>query len=112
LGADFFSGHTIIEKPGKHKITDLQKCEPEVSLKGDLLLCVMANMQDRGILFKKEYIFDSFSNAFTIKLHIEMPGRKLSTIHPFNITFIGILHLSVYTFGGTIILFPRSHAPA
>lgn len=88
LGADFFSGHTIIEKPGKHKITDLQKCEPEVSLKGDSLLCVMANMQDQGILVRKEYNFDNFSNVFTIKLRIEMPDRKVSTIHPFNITFI------------------------
>ena len=24
LGADFFSGHSIIEKPGEHKITDLK----------------------------------------------------------------------------------------
>ncbi|MFA6528000.1 MAG: glycoside hydrolase family 57 [Candidatus Gracilibacteria bacterium] len=32
MGADYYSGHTIIEIPGQHKITDLEKIEPEISL--------------------------------------------------------------------------------
>ncbi|MFT5144104.1 MAG: hypothetical protein ACI80V_002950 [Rhodothermales bacterium] len=30
LGADFYSGHTVLEQPGKHKITDLNPVEPSV----------------------------------------------------------------------------------
>lgn len=88
LGADFYSGHAIIERLGVHKITDLQKCEPEVFLKEKPLLCVRAEMHDREAKFKKEYLFDLFTHSLIIKLNIEIPGRILSTIHPLNITFI------------------------
>ena len=88
FGADFYSGHTIIEKPGEHKITDLQKCEPEVFLKEKSLLCVTAEMHDGEVKFKKEYFFDLYEHSLAVKLNIMIPGRILSTIHPLNITFI------------------------
>lgn len=88
LGADFYSGHIVIEKPGEHKITDLQKCKPKIFLKEESLLCVRAEIQDREVKFKKEYLFDISARSLTIKQEIEMPGRMLLTIHPLNITFI------------------------
>jgi len=30
LGADYYSGHAVIERPSEHKITDLGKVEPEI----------------------------------------------------------------------------------
>lgn len=81
-------GHTIIERPGAHKITDLQKCEPEVFLKEKSLLCVTADMHDGEVKFQKEYLFDLYTHLLAVRLNIMIPGRILSMIHPLNITFI------------------------
>ncbi|MFH1624076.1 MAG: glycoside hydrolase family 57, partial [Pseudomonadota bacterium] len=88
LGADFYSGHTIIEMPGEHKITDLQVCEPEVTLRGTRLLSIRTELDTEGVTFKKEYDFDLFGDTVAIKLDIEIPNRTFATIHPLNITFI------------------------
>jgi len=88
LGADFYSGHAIIEKPGEHKITSLKKCEPQAILEDGSLLSIRVETQDEEVEFKKEYLFDVFAHSLTINMSIDIPGRVLSTIHPLNITFI------------------------
>ena len=45
-GADFYSGHTIIEKPGEHKITDLMKCELE-ALSDESIVIIKSEVRDR-----------------------------------------------------------------
>ena len=84
LGADFFSGHTIIEKPGAHKITDLCRCAADVFRTGDGLLYVYTRIDD---IFSKCYIFDAESNALKIQIWINLKSRFLATIHTLNVTF-------------------------
>lgn len=90
LGADFYSGHSIIEIPGEHKITDLLKCEPDVCLKDNTILSIMAEIQDRDVNFKKEYLFDFFKHGLKIKLNVKQSCRRLSRIHLLNMTFFPI----------------------
>ena len=54
LGADFYSGHAIIEKPGEHKITNLLKSKPEV-LNDGVVLIIRNSISDKNIKFNREY---------------------------------------------------------
>ena len=84
-GADFFSFHSVIERPGEHKYTNLS--EVEYSLKeGDERVFVEISHNDRGMIFFREYIIAN--NEIRVFLRMEMPDRALATVHPFNLTFI------------------------
>jgi len=89
MGADFYSGHIIIERPGEHKITDLQLCVPEIikSLH-ESKVCITCQVDTNDIRFKKEYLFDYAKENMTINYTILIPSRKLSTIHLAHITLI------------------------
>ena len=87
LGADFYSGHTIIEKPGEHKITDLVKCEPEVLSDGNMVI-IKSEVCDRGVKFNKEFRINLEGAFLEIVSAIRFPRRELAIIHPMNITFI------------------------
>lgn len=87
LGADFYSGHAIIEKPGEHKITDLSKVIPEVLSNGSMII-IKSEICDRGVKFNKEYriyLEESFLEIISV---IKLTHRELAIIHPMNITFI------------------------
>ena len=87
LGADFYSGHTIIEKPGEHKITDLIKCEPQV-LSDGMAIIIKSEVRDRDVKFNKEFRFNLEGAFLEIVSAIRFPRRELAIIHPMNITFI------------------------
>jgi Glycosyl hydrolase family 57 len=44
LGADFYSGHLVQESPLTHKLTDLERVQPEVGLDGRGRLCALARI--------------------------------------------------------------------
>ncbi|MBA7576686.1 hypothetical protein ES708_18527 [subsurface metagenome] len=87
LGADFYSGHIIIEKPGEHKITDLSKVKPEV-LSNESMVIIKSEILDRGAKFKKEYRIYLEESFLEIVSAIKLSHRELAIIHPMNITFI------------------------
>ena len=87
LGADFYSGHTIIEKPGEHKITDLMKCEPEV-LSDESIVIIKSEVRDRDVIFIKEYRIYLEEAFLEIVSAIRLPRREIAIIHPMNVTFI------------------------
>ena len=87
LGADFYSGHTIIEKPGEHKITDLSKVIPEVLSNGSMVI-IKSEICDRGVKFNKEYRIYLKESFLEIVSLIKLTNRELAIIHPMNITFI------------------------
>jgi len=87
LGADFYSGHAIIEKPGEHKITDLMKCKPEVLSNGSMVI-IRSEIHDRNIQFNREYKIYLEEPILEIVKTIRVPSRELAIIHPMNITFI------------------------
>jgi hypothetical protein len=87
LGADFYSGHTIIEKPGEHKITDLLKVRTEVLSNGSMVI-IKSEIRDRGVKFNKEYRIYLEESFLEIVSLIKLTHRELAIIHPMNITFI------------------------
>lgn len=87
LGADFYSGHAIIEKPGEHRITDLLKSEPEV-LSDGVVIIIRSSISDKNIQFNREYRIYLEEPVLEIVSGIRVPGRELAIIHPMNITFI------------------------
>ena len=88
LGADFYSGHTIIEQPVNHKITDLNKTEASIDYDNDTNLNVSTSVIIEGITFKKTYSFGINRNEIGITNQISLPKRDYAIIHPVNITFI------------------------
>jgi len=84
LGADFFSFHSIVEKPGEHKLTSL--CDTECSLSiDDNKIVIESRCLDREAEFLK--IYEIFENALKIYIRIALPRRDFAIIHPLNITF-------------------------
>jgi hypothetical protein len=88
LGADFYSGHTTIERPGEHKITDLMKSGPEKVSSDGVVIIIRNSISDRNIQFNKEYRIYLEEPFLEIVSTIRVPGRELAIIHPMNITFI------------------------
>lgn len=84
LGADFFSFHSIIEKPGEHKLTNL--CESECRLTiDDHKVKIESRCFDRDAEFLRNY--EIFEDALKIYMRITLPKRDFAIIHPLNITF-------------------------
>ena len=84
LGADYYSGHAIIEIPGEHKITDLDKVEPEI-IQNDSHFILTNEQNRRDYTFYNKIFINS--KTLTIEKRITIKTDKKSIIHPFNITF-------------------------
>ena len=85
LGADFFSFHSIIEKPGEHKITNL--CVTDYSIdKTDDAAKIKTICRNKEAIFFREYKI--FKDKIKVYIKINLPKRELAIIHPFSITFI------------------------
>jgi len=85
LSADFYSGHCIITPPAKHKITDLEPVEVEVTQQtGGIHL--YSEFQEHQLSISTEISTDLDSVNITKKLRL--PSRIPATIHPVHITLI------------------------
>lgn len=84
-GMDFFSGHAIIEQLGKHKLTDLSRCKPQITQSIDSFT-IKTSFQSDTLCFDKEIHVDG--DLLTLSKQIILPSRKKQVIHPFHFTFI------------------------
>jgi hypothetical protein len=84
-GADFYSGHAIIEASGEHKVTDLSS--DAFSLYGNERMYQL-KMKNVGadITFEKFITIDE--DTISLDKKITAVKRKSSVIHPFCFTFI------------------------
>ena len=83
LAADFYSGHSVIERPGKHKIADLDYVEPEfLSLNG--LSHIQSKIDMKKISFNTYYKF--FNEGIIIGKKIESRSNEKLLVRPFNFT--------------------------
>ena len=83
LGADYFSGHSIIERPGKHKVTDLNNVTPFLDNKRkDVII-----KQNNG---HYEFRLECAFNAERIILHKQIKTNVIepAIIRPYSFTFI------------------------
>jgi hypothetical protein len=87
LGADFYSGHLIIEKPGEHKITDLRQCLPQSSLRVGKVIAIRGETNHEGLHMEKEYRIPVDSPCLEIRAKIRIK-RELATVHPMHFTII------------------------
>jgi hypothetical protein len=80
LGADFFSGHAVIEKPARRKITDLSSSAYKIKNNE-----VQFHVQDGELSFSNE--IKLLSNGIEIRKKIQLPKRSVARIHLFHFTF-------------------------
>jgi len=88
LGADFFSGHLILERPGVHKHTDLVPCEPVVSRNMDGSVAAGVARSDGRLSFRKEYLVPETGDSLVIRSSVRLNRRQFGSFHPLNITFM------------------------
>jgi hypothetical protein len=82
LGADYYSGHAIIERPGEHKVADLGNVIPVIDQNGDGIVSIQkwGNYSFNQILKfeNKKLVFEK---------HIEADSPEKAIIRPYNFTF-------------------------
>ena len=83
-GADFYSGHLLIEPLGKHKITDLfsQKIKSLIGKWNYVYHILQINLEN----FLKEIIFDGKKNRIGIKFDIDLKKNINGSIRTGHIT--------------------------
>jgi hypothetical protein len=87
-GVDFFTGHTVIEQLGKHKITDLAYSNYKITEKEDSYTLSSDLLVDK-IRFENTTIIEK--GIITLIKKISLPFRDNQIIHPFHFTFISDL---------------------
>ena len=82
LGADYYSGHAVIERPGEHKVTDLGIVNPIVYQSGNGIVSIqkVANYSFKQIIKfeNKKLVFEKY---------IVVESSEKATIRPYNYTF-------------------------
>jgi len=82
LGADYFSGHAIVEETGNHKITDLGNTSPIIDEKNGT---IVTNQKSGNYTFHQKTKFEN--DRLILEKHIETNSSEKAIIRPFNITF-------------------------
>lgn len=89
FGADFYSGHLILETPGQPKVTDLNIVEASASISEDKsFVIISAHVPTMmGSVHKSYYIY---RDASTVKLHYELDWQEIpiGSLRLGHITFI------------------------
>ena len=102
LGADYYSGHAVIERPGEHKVTDLGRVNPVVDQNGNRIISIqkLGNYSFNQIVkFEKEKL--------VFEKNIETDSPEKAIIRPYNFTFnpeawdIESLFITTYNGGST-----------
>ena len=82
--ADFFSGHSIIEKYKKNKITDLTISEPEYKVENDNII-IKNNTKNGEVVFQNKILMSS--DKITLIKKTTFNTKDLIYWRPFNFTF-------------------------
>ena len=82
FGADYYSGHAVIDRPSEHKVTDLGRVNPVVDQNGDRIVSI----QKCGkYSFNQVVKFENEKLVF--EKHIQIDKTKKTIIRPYNFTF-------------------------
>jgi hypothetical protein len=83
LGADFYTGHSVIAPSAKPKISDLELVQPEIiSTKSGPI--IKSSIETEGISLELE--ISMISQGIIIQKNITLPSRFVGTIHPMHLT--------------------------
>jgi hypothetical protein len=84
LGADYYSGHAVIERPGQHKVTDLGKIIPEI-VETDYSITLKTEQERDNYKFTSTFQINS--KKIIIGKIIECETEEKVIVHPHNFTF-------------------------
>ena len=84
-GADFYTGHFVLEVPGKHKITDLVSVDPSWEIVGRQL-SVSAEIETPQGPVRKEILVDNEEPSFQIIHHFRWPSCPNGTLRLGHVT--------------------------
>ena len=84
LGADYYSGHAVIERPGEHKVTDLGKVEPEI-IESENEVNLITNQKWGSYTFSQNIILKN--DKITFEKRIKSDAIEKAVIRPFSFTF-------------------------
>ena len=84
LGADYYSGHAVIERPGEHKVTDLGKVNPKIVESGNGKN-IKANQKWCDYTFSQ--IINLKNDQITFEKQIKSNAIEKVVIRPFSFTF-------------------------
>ncbi|CAM2067275.1 Glyco-hydro-57 domain-containing protein [Sulfidibacter corallicola] len=117
LGADFYSGHVVMELPADHRrLTDLARCEPEWYLEGetgDLVVQGRIGTHLGPILKQYRFRADSESLAITYAFPGWLLPRGTARVGHFTLlphAFRGPLQLRCHNGGRSVEIFPLDRA--
>jgi hypothetical protein len=82
--ADYYSGHTVIEIPGKHKISNLNETSPKIYLSQNNIHVDDESMAE-GVRIKTNYVLSD--HKIIIKKELKFENRFMAVIHPLLLTF-------------------------
>ncbi len=82
LGADYYSGHVVIERPGEHKVTDLGTVSPVLDENG---YSIVSTQKIGNYSFKQQINF--VDDKIIFEKHIETGLSEKAIIRPYNFTF-------------------------
>ncbi len=90
FGADFYTGHVVVQRPGQPKLSDLQPCAPKTSCRRhqDGSLTITTEIVDGELQVTKEYHLSAHSPVLGMSGSLKLPGRLAGEIHPIHLTVI------------------------
>lgn len=97
FGADFYTGHAVVQYPGRHKLTDLQSCLDTATVirRTDGSLVARAEITDGELRVIKQVELVSGRPDLVLSGRLELPRRAAGEIHPVHLTIVpGLLDRS------------------
>ncbi len=119
FGADFFTGHAVVQYPGRRKLTDLQSCAATTRLMrlADGSLQAATEVRDGDLRLRKSVTLAAAGPEVMLAGHLELPARQVGEIHPVHVTLVpGLLRAEGLQFrthngGLTEEVFPLTEKP-
>ncbi len=90
FGADFFTGHAVVQYPGQHKLTDLQACASTttVTRRPDGSLVAASTIVDGDLKVCKQVELVANRPELVLSGHLELPTRRPGEVHPVHLTIV------------------------
>lgn len=110
FGADFYSGHSVVQRPGQRKLTDLQSCAATTKItrlpNGNLV--AQTKISDSDLKITKQIEIDAQKPRIILSGTLHLPTRCAGEIHPVHLTVVPGLfdadHLRFRTHNGGAVI--------
>ncbi|MBK8164584.1 MAG: glycoside hydrolase family 57 [bacterium] len=85
LGADFYTGHAVVQRPGCPKQADLRPVTAQVA---DGARCAGCEVIDGDLQVRKEWRVDPVAPVMTWRGELQLPARRAAEIHVAHATVV------------------------